>query len=385
MKTILLLVISFWYINCFGAASTYYWINTHNAVWSSTISWSLSSGGPNSGTVPGIGDTAIFDSNSGSSIVTIDVGASCNKLKMTGSTVTVDMRADLYIDHEFIGGSGVTWLDQNGAYKMNFGFTTASIGDFDPAGMFIGCNIYLDNGGRLDARSTVRQYDGNYMEIRGNASFRTNGFNVTIGSFYSSGSSTLNLSSSIFELTDDDVVSPIGFVWKVEDGSSFSLDAGTSTVKFSSTSADTKTIQLDNNGTVSIPWEFYNLSIVNVATNTFTFTSNSTTPEMKVLNIFKIANSPSSVQFFTHLQPTTLDIDGTPGNLNLFNMNGKELRMTGTVCMNYLDILNVNAVDMGGSLYFADHSNDSGGNTGITFGACPGAGFPYSFGIVTGE
>lgn len=76
--------------------------------------------------------------------------------------------------------------------------------------------------------------------------------------------------------------------------------------------------------------------------------------------------------------------DGTSGNLTILTSsfsNTYNISISGcTVCSNYLNIKNCNAV--GGASFYADNSTNSGNNTGWNFAACPSS--TLSVGPITG-
>ncbi len=68
--------------------ATYYFRNA-TATWGTASNWSLSSGGPADGAIPGNGDDVIFDSNSRATC-TLNTNRNCRTLSFTNWTGTID-------------------------------------------------------------------------------------------------------------------------------------------------------------------------------------------------------------------------------------------------------------------------------------------------------
>lgn len=68
--------------------ATYYFRNA-TATWGTASNWSLSSGGPANGAIPGNGDDVIFDSNSRATC-TLNTNRNCRTLSFTNWTGTID-------------------------------------------------------------------------------------------------------------------------------------------------------------------------------------------------------------------------------------------------------------------------------------------------------
>ena len=66
-----------------------FWVTGGTGNWNSTTNWSATSGGASGASVPGSGDTATFDANSGSGTVTLDISPDIQTLTMTGFTGTL--------------------------------------------------------------------------------------------------------------------------------------------------------------------------------------------------------------------------------------------------------------------------------------------------------
>jgi len=69
--------------------AAYFWVTGGTGNWNSASNWALSSGGVGGVAVPGSGDTAAIDANSGSGTVTLDISPTIQTLTCTGFTGTL--------------------------------------------------------------------------------------------------------------------------------------------------------------------------------------------------------------------------------------------------------------------------------------------------------
>jgi hypothetical protein len=130
----LILTILFFIICSTAHATTYYAVATGN--WNGTSTWSLSSGGATQSSFPVAGDTAVFDSNTGSHTVTLTANAAAATLNMTGNTtgtltlgnfqLTITAGATLQGDIEGTGTSGIIQV-QGGGVTLAATPTTSSL------------------------------------------------------------------------------------------------------------------------------------------------------------------------------------------------------------------------------------------------------------------
>jgi hypothetical protein len=66
-----------------------FWVTGGTGDWNSTTNWSATTGGASGASVPGSGDTAAFDANSGAGSVTLDISPDIETLTCTGFTGTL--------------------------------------------------------------------------------------------------------------------------------------------------------------------------------------------------------------------------------------------------------------------------------------------------------
>ena len=72
-------------------AQAVYWISSGASTWGTGGSWSLSSGGPACGCIPGVGNIAIFDGVGGNGQCTLDQARSVGALQMTGYAGNINL------------------------------------------------------------------------------------------------------------------------------------------------------------------------------------------------------------------------------------------------------------------------------------------------------
>jgi len=86
-----------------------FWVPGGNGNWNSTTNWSASSGGSSGASVPSLSLDAIFDGNSGSGTVTINISANCNNFDSSAFTGTISGTATLGVASSFTLGAGHVW------------------------------------------------------------------------------------------------------------------------------------------------------------------------------------------------------------------------------------------------------------------------------------
>ena len=115
---------------CFGA--TYYYIGS-GSDWNTATNWSETSGGAGGAGIPGSGDTAIFDANSGD--CTCDANVTVARLYLTNGFANVLDMNDRNLDTEYSSGNGIVQIK---AGEIRLGSGTHTIrGDWDYDGATI--------------------------------------------------------------------------------------------------------------------------------------------------------------------------------------------------------------------------------------------------------
>lgn len=222
--------------------ATKYWYNAvvGNYSWSVASNWYLGSGGTGgTTTIPGNGDDAILDTNSGTSTITITVAVNCRSLVATTFTGTLT------------GAFGLTIAGSNGgsqgsgkSIELGTGMTYSLTGGLSFAAVTSSGSINFNGKSHstgiitINAAAGIWTLAGNLTttgQISFNAgSFSTNGYTVTCNTFTlasGAGVRTLNLGSSLINCTGS------GTPWSfVNAATGVTFNAGTSTIRFSDTS-----------------------------------------------------------------------------------------------------------------------------------------------------
>lgn len=208
------------------ATTTYYWIaGTGN--WNETIHWSTSSGGPAGTCIPSWSDNVVFDANSGlaAKTVTVNVNSGCNNFSWTVNAGTlVGTSADLYIGGNFSLIAGMTM--NYGSINNSLIFNSNNPGNtINFAGKNILSNIEFNGSGSwslLGAMSCTRSV---YLH-KGNLNL--NNFAMSVSSFYSQ-------TAEIRQLSLGNQIHTISGGWYLQNGTNFTLVAGTSTLNMAGT------------------------------------------------------------------------------------------------------------------------------------------------------
>lgn len=195
-----------------------------------------------------------------------------------------------------------------------------------------------------------------------NGTFNSNGKNVSVGGlFLSSGTKTLNLSSSVWTVTGDD--STLTTTWNTNtDVAGLTVVPGTATINM--TSANTKTFAGGGKTWPTLNQGGAGRLIIQQA-NTFANITNTVQPA----TITFPASTTTTVSAFT--------VSGTSGNLITLNSSTSGTRATlsdasGVNSVAFCDIKDINAT--GGATwdsYAANGNIDSGNNLNWNFGGTP--------------
>jgi PKD repeat protein len=216
------------------SAANLYWIGG-NGNWSSTAHWSASSGGASCGCTPTVTDNVYFDANSFSAngqSVTVDVVAYCDSMDWSGivHTTVLTGSQNLHINGSLILSPNSSVVNLTG----NIYFESANANNrIVSAGKSFGTAIYFTGTGDWTLQDPFVTSGNLYLS---NGTLSTNNQNLTFGTFSSTGNSvrSLILGSSTVTVTGGGSST----AWGVS-GSNFSLDAGTSLIKFTTTGSYT--------------------------------------------------------------------------------------------------------------------------------------------------
>jgi len=165
MLTALIAMVLVFCISITAFAENRYWVGTA-ANWSSTASWSTSSGGGGGVTVPGASDTAIFDSNgTGNSTLDASFNGTVGAVNVTnGYTGTIIQNRDLSVSGDFNLSTG-TWA-----------FTSGTA-----AALTIGSNMTVNGTIRCQYISTAGNGTGRTFTVDGDLAVGTAGLIDGVG------------------------------------------------------------------------------------------------------------------------------------------------------------------------------------------------------------
>lgn len=212
----------------FTASVTRYGVVAGN--WSSTATWSATSGGAGGASVPLPQDDVILDASSAAGTYTIDMPRACRNLTCTGFTRTLSIPIGFMTFGSLTLGSGMT-LSGSSVWELR-GRGSHTI---TSAGVTVSAYVTINGPGATytlqDAFATA-----NTFHPRNTATLNTAGYNVTCSAFQPTDgiAKTINTSGSIFTLTGT------GNVWYLD--SAVTLN-GAPSIVLSDTSAATKTLQ----------------------------------------------------------------------------------------------------------------------------------------------
>ncbi|MBC7862017.1 MAG: hypothetical protein IAF38_03530, partial [Bacteroidia bacterium] len=210
IKVLLLLLVSAMSVKSF--AGKRYWLNNAAANWNTTGNWSTSSGGASGASVPGVNDTAYFDSN-GKGDCSLDANISIKRIEMlsgydstfrqNGFTITLGTTGGTFSGGTFTGGSvsmtssgavvvsGCAFTTTTGTLTCSGSFTLSS-GSFTQGSGTISFVAATFSGGTFTGGSGNITSSGT-VTISGCAFTSTSGIFTSGGAFtFSSGSFTHN-------------------------------------------------------------------------------------------------------------------------------------------------------------------------------------------------
>jgi hypothetical protein len=201
-----------------------YWVAFSGGNWTSTSSWSTTTGGASGASVPTSADRALFDANSITStgkIITVDGAANCMDLIFTGllNSPTFAGSAALSIFGSLTRISAMAWTYNGDATFASIatGKTITSAG-----GSFVGGIIFAGVGGGWALQDDI---NSNSYFIITNGAFDSNNKNITSREFIGTGSAirSITLGSSLVTLN------AIGN-WNMTTTTNLTFNAGTSTI-----------------------------------------------------------------------------------------------------------------------------------------------------------
>ncbi len=201
--------------------------------WANAGNWSTTSGGAGGASVPGTSDIAIIDGNTPASTITLSANGGCGGLIWNPSNIVRWSRSsDQYLG---IGASGADFqqavslnsvanVATERLFIFNNGCVVTSVAQLP-------CTVGFDAGATLGGNLDIL-YGAIFSGV---GTFNAAGYNISAASYTLVGSNvTLTMGSGTWTATGS------GTVWNMT--SLLALNANTSTLKFTDTSASTKTI-----------------------------------------------------------------------------------------------------------------------------------------------
>lgn len=331
-----------------------FWVGGTNT-WNATAGtkWSTTSGGAGGSAVPTNADDVFLDGASG--VVTVTIGATsvCKSINFTGFTGTLAGTSAFGLTvgngtistTTFVNTMSMTWL---GALQFS------GTGNLTTGGLTLTCAILVNNVGKTitlqDNLVCTNSATGSLRMFAG--TLDANNKNVTLNDMNGGGSvgaKVINMGSGTWTFTGT------GFVWLLPDPTNFTINAGTSTMKFTGSGSD---IFFDGKGKT-----YYNFW--NTVQGGICYIDDQNT-----FNNFK--TDPGTTVFIEDgIAVTSLTALGTLGNTININSDftGIITATSGTITVDYCTITNSTAT--GGATFNATHSIDGGGNNGWNFIIAP--------------
>ena len=338
-----------------------YWVATSGGSWSSTSSWSASSGGASGASVPLCHDTVYIDANSITSTgrtVSADMVRLGRDIDFTGVLNTPKLslgaaECSIYGDLKLV--SGMT----SKASFLNLVFAARDSVTFTTGGITVGNNIYIQLvTGVLTLSGNLIYGNPNTFTLN-TGTFDANGNNVTGGKFdsnFGSGNNrTLSMGAGTWTLNGTRTV------WNMATITDLILNESTSTIDITNTTGTLKTFagggEAYNNLTVS--------------------GDNVTISGPNVFNTLALNNGglPTGTRFTSGITQTltSFSTNGSSGSLAIMfaSTSGSSAilsKSSGIVSEDYMQIKD--SYTTGGASWFAGlNSIDNGGNSGWSFTA----------------
>lgn len=327
-----------------------YYARTAGGNWNTASTWSLTSGGGATGSVPTSADDVIFDANSGNVVVDGLSGSpsTARDITCTGYTGTLSSSGANYLDIFgsllLVAGMTFTWTTNTSA-RIRFRATSTGK-TITTAGKLMGATQFIGVGGgwTLQDSWTRNAAVGANFTLQ-NGSLNTNGQTLVIGNLTVDGTATRSLTLGASTIT----CRQINFT-----STGLTFNCGTSSI--------TVEVAATCNGAGQT---FYNVTVAgNGAVHTFTGAN--------TFNTFTRTNSSSSQnQLFWSANQTigTLNFTGQSGNRMLMAATSRRTPVTLTVGTVSIDHANLDGIVGAGAGNWNLASNTVGGKncTNITF------------------
>lgn len=344
----------------FSTPKTVYWNQAAGGNWSGN-NWAPGSGGTvNTDNFPLAQDTAVIENTGLNASATVTVDSVMSSVAMSGidmSNRTNAMTLATSVTTPIIYGD---WKNGSGTTLTGTGILTFSkVGTqtITSAGKTFTQPITINSFGGTVELADALNIGSNNLTVT-NGTFNTKNFNVTAGALVSSNSNvrTITLGSSTLTLGSG------GNSWATGTSTNLTLNAGTSTISLTNTSATT----FDGGGLT-----FYNVTFVGTTATTYSFGGANTFNNVTVtapasaglMNVYITANQTIN---------GTLTVAGASPVRRIFVSSGT-LDTTRTLTVGTLTATDCDFQDItiaGGAAGSSQtRAGDRGGNSGITFPA----------------
>ena len=362
----------------------FYWIGG-DGNWSDTNNWSLTSGGPPSGCLPGPNDDVYFDNNSFSGAgqtVTQDLSiAYCRNMDWTGATGTPNFNGGGAGNSLRIFG-GVTFIADMAVVTPGspFWYFDATSGSHDVicAGHSFPRAKFIGPGGTWNFQDHFRAV----QMFHENGTINSLNNPITSSIYYSfvAATPTLNLGSSLMTITGNATANNSSTTWRTN--STLILNEGTSTIRFTGNSLPTL-LDVGNH-------TFHNMEFTSgtgvariYGTHTFNSVTMDGSGQVFLGNTYETLNlAAGKIYQFSVGNTQTITATGSmnaTGNpsaqieIKSFTAGAQAnfLKEEGIICLNYVQMQDINGETSSGAFYFAGANSDNiSNNTAWAFTFC---------------
>lgn len=353
-----------------------WWVGGGSAnTWAATAptNWATSSGGANNAAVPTSADCAFFDGSSGTGTSVIAATITVNCLTATGYTGTLTINASQVLDIEtsltLVPGMTLTF---GGATTSFIQFVGSTAGQTIITGGLTLPMVTINGLGSWSLGSSLNQGAASSFTVSG-GTFNSANFNITTGFLASNTTTTRSITLGTSTVTLNGVA---GSVWLMTTTTGLTLSAASSTIIINDAGGGAKTFASGSK-------TFGALTVTPGGAGAVTFAGSPT------FGAFTLTG-PKSIVFTsaTTQTATAFSLTGTSGNLVTITASTPTSAATlsqasGTVCGNFLSLKDSTAT--GGASFFAQNSTNVSGNSGWTFGACPGAATQIHHKVIGGQ
>ena len=202
-----------------------YWGPGGNGLWSSTTNWSASATGtPTGASVPGTGDTVLFNASSGAGTATLDINATIQTLTMTGftgtlafgtNTITVTATGNVFVGATTYSVSGTPVINVNNATATAATINPSATTEANAVSFVIQSGSYaliLSSGGSVKNLTTTSGFTGSLASAGSTYGLTIYG-NVSLSSTTTFSGTAPTVNGYVFAATSAKTVTTNGVTW----------------------------------------------------------------------------------------------------------------------------------------------------------------------------